>query len=201
MPEPQRVRLPATERRNTILEAGGRLFGASGYEATTVDDVAAAAGVTKPIVYRHFGSKEGLYLAILERHRHDLPSFGDAGGLDGGGSPASSAVGIETMRTILSTWLDYVQSHSYAWRMLFWDTGGGLEIEQFRRVVSTQARQVLAALIRSYGRESIAPEEAEPLAELMRSGMASLVLWWLEHASMPREAILESLIRVWSGLL
>ena len=157
--------------------------------------------MTKPIVYRNFGSKEGLYLAILERHRHDLTSFGADGGLAGGGSPAASAVEIETLRTILSTWLDYVESHSYAWRMLFWDTGGGLEIQQFRRVVSTQARQVLAALIRSYARESIAPEEAEPLAELMRSGMASLVLWWLERASTPREAILESLIRVWSGLL
>lgn len=200
MPEPQRVRLPAAERRGTILEAGGRLFGAYGYEATTVEEVAAAAGVTKPIVYRHFGSKEGLYLAILERHRHDLPSFAAEGGLPGGGGP-SGAIEIETLRRILSNWLQYVESHSYAWRMLFWDTGGGTEIEKFRRVVSAQAREVLAALIRTHSRQPIAPEEVEPLAELMRSGMASLVLWWLEHQPTPREAILVSLTRVWSSLL
>ncbi len=184
-----------------ILEAGGRLFGRGGYEATTVDDVAAAAGVTKPIVYRHFGSKDGLYLGILERHRQDLPSFAAGGDRSGEGVPAAGAIEAQALRSILSGWLDYVQSHSYAWRMLFWDTGGGVEIERFRLEVRTQARQVLAALIRSYAREPIAPEEVEPLAELMRSGMASLVLWWLEHDSTPREAILESLIRVWSSLL
>jgi AcrR family transcriptional regulator len=201
MPEPRRVRLPATERRGTILEAGGRLFGACGYEATTVDDIAAAAGVTKPIVYRHFGSKAGLYLAILERHRYDLPGFAAEEGLSGAGSARSGAIEIETLRTILSNWLEYVESHSYAWRMLFWDTGGGAEIEEFRRVVSAEAREVLAVLIRTYSRDPIAPEEVEPLAELMRSGMASLVLWWVEHQSTPREAILVSLTRVWSGLL
>lgn len=201
MTEPHQVRLPAGERRTTILEAGGRLFGERGYEGTTVEDVAAAAGVTKPIVYRHFGSKEGLYLAILERHQSDLPSFAADRGLSTGGGVAPGAVGVETLRTILSAWLDYVESHSYAWRMLFKDTGGGEEIEQFRRVVSTQARQVLAALVRSYAREPIAPDEVEPLAELLRSGMASLVLWWLEHPATPREAILEALIRAWRSLI
>ena len=62
-----RTRLRPAERRATIIEAAGRLFGERGYEATTLDDVAAAAGVTKPILYRHFDSKRDLYLALLER--------------------------------------------------------------------------------------------------------------------------------------
>lgn len=186
-------RLPAAQRRSTILEAAGRLFGERGYDGTTADDVARAAGVTKPIVYRHFGSKQGLYLALLERHRHDLPTFTDA--LPPGG------IGLEALRAILDAWLQYVEAHTYAWRMLFWDTGGGPEIDQFRHVVRTEARGVLAALIAANARQSIPPEEVEPVAELMRMGMASLVLWWMEHPSTPRASILDALTRVWAGLL
>src|SRR6476620_1555475 len=55
---PPAKRLPTEERRVLIVEAAGRLFGERGYEATRLDDVAAAAGVTKPILYRHFDSTD-----------------------------------------------------------------------------------------------------------------------------------------------
>lgn len=193
MSPPPKPRLPATERRSTILEAGGRLFGERGYEGTTLADVAAAAGVTKPIVYRHFGSKQGLYLALLERHRHDLPTAA--------GSAPSGAPEDQALRSMLSVWLDYVEAHSYAWRMLFRDTGGGPEIEDLRLEVQVRAREVMADLIRANNRASIPDQEVEPLAELMRMGMASLVVWWMEHPSVPREAVLGALTRVWTLLL
>src|SRR3954451_13784027 len=110
-------RLPVEERRGLIVEAAGRLFGERGYDATTLDDVAAAAGVTKPILYRHFDSKRDLYLALLRRHRDDLPVFADA--IPASGSPE------EVVRAVLDVWLDYVESHLYAWRMLFRDRCGG----------------------------------------------------------------------------
>ena len=76
MVDPQaRRRLPVAERRALIVEAAGRLFGERGYDRTRLDELAAAAGVTKPILYRHFGSKQALYLALLERHRDDLGRF------------------------------------------------------------------------------------------------------------------------------
>jgi hypothetical protein len=43
--------------------------------------------------------------------------------------------------------------------------------------------------------------ELEPLAELMRMGMASLVLWWMDRPDVPREAVLDAMTRVWTGLL
>ncbi len=186
-------RLPAAERRSTILEAGGQLFGDRGYEGTTLDDIAAAAGVTKPIVYRHFGSKQGLYLDLLERHRHDLPTAA--------GSAPSGAFDEEKLRSMLSVWLDYVEAHSYAWKMLFRDTGGGPDVDSVRLEVQARAREVMADLIRAGADGSIPEGEVEPLAELMRMGMASLVLWWMEHPSVPREGVLAALTRVWSLLL
>ena len=67
-------RLPTDERWDLIADAAGRLFAARGYDGTRLDAVAAAAGVTKPILYRHAAGKEALYLAVLDRHRADLGS-------------------------------------------------------------------------------------------------------------------------------
>jgi AcrR family transcriptional regulator len=189
----RRRRLPVAERRALIVDAAGRLFGEYGYAGTRLDDVAAAAGVTKPILYRHFDSKRALYLALLERHRDDLGRFA-------GLIPAEGRV-EDRMRSVLDLWLGYVEEHSYAWRMLFRDTGGGPEVEAFRLDVHARARTVLAGIIRSLTARPIPRREVEPLAELMSMGMASLVLWWIEGSGASRDAVLDSLVRVWSGVL
>lgn len=66
MASEQRQLMPREERRASILAAAARAFAHEGYAATSMEDVAAEAGVTKLIVYRHFESKEELYRAILE---------------------------------------------------------------------------------------------------------------------------------------
>jgi AcrR family transcriptional regulator len=60
------VRLPAEERRALLLDAACRLFARRGYHGTTTADLAGAAGVTEPVLYRHFESKRALYLACME---------------------------------------------------------------------------------------------------------------------------------------
>lgn len=60
------TRLPAARRRHQLLDVALELFAASGFHATSMDDVAEAAGVTKPVLYQHFGSKEALYRELLE---------------------------------------------------------------------------------------------------------------------------------------
>src|SRR5918992_327049 len=77
--EPVRRRIPAAERRALILREAGRLFAQHGYAGTRLEDIATAAQVTKPIVYRHFESKKALYVALLVKHRDDLPTFVEGG--------------------------------------------------------------------------------------------------------------------------
>ena len=124
MAAPARKRLPADERRALIVEAAGQLFGERGYDGVTLDEVAAASGVTKPILYRHFDDKRALYLALLARHRDDLGSF--AALIPAEGDP------VERLRAVLDLWLTYVEAHSYAWGMLFRDSGGGPAVRDFR---------------------------------------------------------------------
>lgn len=176
-----------------IVEAAGRLFGERGYEATRLDQIAREAGVTKPILYRHFGSKQALYLALLERHRDDLAGFT-------GVIPAEGAL-EERLRAVLGVWFAYVEAHTYAWKMIFRDSGGGPEVQAFRREVNARARAVLIEIIRSMSRRPIPRRELEPLAELMSMGMASLVLWWMDNPGVSRRAIVDAMTRVWSGLL
>jgi AcrR family transcriptional regulator len=188
-----RQRLPVAERRAVIFEAAGQLFGELGYEATRLDQIAAAAGVTKPIVYRHFDSKRDLYLALLDRHRDDLAGFVSS-------IPAEGST-EERLRTVLEVWLDYVQARSYAWQMLFRDTGGGPEIAARRREVHARARTVLVEVIRSLAATPVLRRELEPLAELMSMGMAALVLWWIEEEAVSRRAVLDALTTAWVKLL
>jgi hypothetical protein len=85
--------------------------------------------------------------------------------------------------------------------MLFRDRGGGPEIDAVRREVQGRARAVLAGMIDELSGGAIPRREREPLAELMRMGMASLVLWWVETPGVSRDAVLDAMTRAWLGLL
>lgn len=192
MKQPRR-RLAPPERRQLIVEAAGRLFGERGYDGTRLDDVAAAAGVTKPVLYRHFDDKTALYLALLERHGEDLGSFAAA-------IPASGTLD-QRLRAVLEVWLDYVEAHAYAWKMLFRDSGGGPQVQGLRVDVHARARATLVALIGVLAETPIPPREREPLAELLSMGMAAVVLWWIDDPTVSRDAVLDAIARVWHGLL
>jgi AcrR family transcriptional regulator len=188
-----RKRLKADQRRALIVDAAGRLFGEHGYDGTRLDAIAAAAGVTKPILYRHFADKQALYLALLARHRDDLGGFL-------GLIPQAGTI-EQRVRAVLEVWLSYVEAHAFAWRLLFRDTGGGPEIQAFRVEVHARARAVLVEMIRTLAGPAVPAREREPLAELMSMGMASLVLWWMDNPAVPRGAIVDAMTRVWAGLL
>ncbi len=67
-----RVRMTGTERREQLLDVGRSLFAERGFEATSIEELAARAGVSKPVVYEHFGGKEGLYAVVVDREMQSL---------------------------------------------------------------------------------------------------------------------------------
>jgi len=190
MASPPKKRLPAAERRELILEAAGSLFGERGYSHVTLDEIAAAARVTKPVLYRHFDSKKALYLTLLERHRDDLPRFFES-------VPEDLAFEAR-VEAILETWFDYVSDHGYAWRMIFSDSGGDTEIHEFRRANQDRAREVLAGFIAA--QKGTPKAQVEPLAEFLRSGGAGLALWSLDHPEVSRATLVATASRVLAAL-
>src|SRR5579875_1667097 len=71
-PRPVRRRLARADRRTQLLDVADELFSARGIQATSMEDIAEQAGVTKPVVYDHFGSKDGLLAAIITRAGNQL---------------------------------------------------------------------------------------------------------------------------------
>src|ERR1700733_13517120 len=65
-------RLARAERERLMLRAAGEAFATHGFHGSSMDDIAHAAGITKPMLYRYFGSKEGLYAAYLRMTGHEL---------------------------------------------------------------------------------------------------------------------------------
>jgi AcrR family transcriptional regulator len=104
-------RLQGSERKRLIEDAASRLFAEQGYEGTSIEQIATAAGVTKPVVYLHFSSKQNLHLALLAKHRDEL--LGQlASDMRAPGALEYRIVDVATR------WFAYVQSHPYAWQML-----------------------------------------------------------------------------------
>src|SRR5437868_3623605 len=64
---PGKRRMTGKERRQQLLDIGRRLFAERGFEGTSIEEIAAQAGVSKPVVYEHFGGKEGLYAVVVDR--------------------------------------------------------------------------------------------------------------------------------------
>jgi AcrR family transcriptional regulator len=87
-----RKRLGRVERRAAILDAAASAFAAGGYAATSMADIASAAGVSHLIVYRHFESKERLYEAVLERAVEALDAALSAAGATGRYGPTPGAL-------------------------------------------------------------------------------------------------------------
>jgi AcrR family transcriptional regulator len=168
-----KTRIAPDARRELIETAAARLFAERGYAGTTLDEVASAAHVTKPMVYRHFESKKALYLALLERHRDDMPRFVEPG----------------DMRSVLEGWFAYVEERPHGWKMLFRDTTGDAEIQAYRLEVQAGARGIIAAMIEARADPPLRPEEVEPLAELLRTGLAGLALWWIENPGVERSVL------------
>jgi AcrR family transcriptional regulator len=183
-------RLPGAARRELILQAAAHLFGERSYAGTTLDEIASRSAVTKPILYRHFDSKKALYLALLERHRDDLPRFFER-------VPPDLAF-EQRVEAILEAWFAYVEEHGYAWRMLFRDSGGDEEIRAFRRANYDRAREVLAGFIA--GQKGVPKRQVEPLAEFLRTGGAGLALWSLDHPEVSRATLVATARRVLAAI-
>jgi AcrR family transcriptional regulator len=193
-PTRRQKRLPPDQRRALIEDAAARLFAERGYAGTRLNDIAAAANVTKPMLYRHFDSKQALHLSLLAKHRDQL--------LEQLAAHATAAGPLEArLPAIIDAWYAWVEDHPYAWRMLFRDTTGDPEILAFHRELQASARSLTMALIEAEPELSIPAAEVEPLAEVIRSATTGLALWWLDHPEVPRDVLVQTMTRVTQGLL
>jgi AcrR family transcriptional regulator len=193
MDPPARRRLAPESRRALIEQAAARLFAERGYGGTRLEDIAAAAGVTKPILYRHFASKKAIYLALLAAHREQLPRFVQP--------PATAEPLLSRLPAILDRWFAYVDEKPYAWLMIFRDTSGDDEIRTARTQLQLEARTLIAALLRAQPDLTLPAATTEPLAEALRSAMVGLALYAIDHPETPRSLLVDLITNAARGML
>ncbi len=189
-----RQRLSAPERRVQIEDVAARMFAQQGYEATTMDEIAAAVGVTKPVLYRHFASKKELHLFLLRRHRHELA----AAALDSLAEARDEPIEVR-VRAMISGWFAHVEQEPYV-RMLFTQDSGDPDVRALLDELYDLQRNADIALLRELA-PRIPEAELEPLGEAMRSSLAGLAVWWSQRPDVPREALVDAMTRIALGLL
>jgi AcrR family transcriptional regulator len=184
--------MSAAERRDVIEQAATEVFAARGYRGASMDEIAARSGVSAPVLYDHFSSKADLHRRLLERHRDELVEIWREHLLTD--DPPEQRI-----PRAIDAWARYVQSHPYAWKMLFRETTGDPEAEAVHREVLAGSRAMLAPLVAVQpGGAELA--DLEMAAELIRSGLTGLALWWQDHPDVPREQIVATALNVlWVG--
>jgi AcrR family transcriptional regulator len=135
------VRLPAARRRKQLLDVALRVFAERGFHPTSMNDLAEAAGVTKPVLYQHFGSKRELYLELLDDVGSRLrESIGKA--------TSEAATPRQQVERGFAAYFRFVAEHEAAFQVLF---GGGSrrdeEFAAYARRVEDSIADMVAGLI------------------------------------------------------
>jgi AcrR family transcriptional regulator len=171
-----RSRLPREDRMEQTLAAAHVLFAERGYAAVKMDDIAAAVGVTKPLLYNYFGNKERLYVACMERAGDTLTAT-VAEAVAGSASPG------DALGAGVRAFFAFLDDDRAAWAVLFDETlprGGEVaeRVAAYRgEIVALVSGSMLAQL--PQGRRDAARVEVEALSAALLGAAEALARWWL----------------------
>jgi AcrR family transcriptional regulator len=167
------MRLRAAERRAQLLGVARRLFARDGYRGASMESIAEAAGVTKPVLYQHFSSKRALYSALLANELGRLTdeletAFGQAEGNE------------ERLRRGFGTYVDFVDRNEDTFRLLFTEALGldadfQQQVAEFRRWVAGRVALIIAA------EAGLTLPRARALASAIVGMAEGAAGWWLDE--------------------
>jgi AcrR family transcriptional regulator len=191
------------ERRRQLLDVGRALFAEKGFEATSIEEIAARAGVSKPVVYEHFGGKEGLYAVVVDREMSALLERLTSA-LEAGHPRAL----VEQAALALLT---YIEEETDGFRILSRDspvgrsaadsTDTGVARGTFSSLLNDIASQVEHILSREFERRRLSSKLAPMYAQMLVGMVALTGQWWLEERKPKREVVAAHLVNLgWNGL-
>jgi AcrR family transcriptional regulator len=186
-----RVRMTGRERREQLVQVGRSLFAEKGFDGTSIEEIASRAKVSKPVVYEHFGGKEGLYAVVVDREMSDLLNRLTQV-LSAGPRPR------ELVEQAALALLTYIEEEADGFRILSRDsTPSGA----FSSLLNDIATQVEYVLVREFGQRGISTKHAAMYAQMLVGMVAVTGMWWLEERKPKREEVAAHLVNVgWNGL-
>lgn len=181
------------ERREQLLQIGRSLFAEKGYDASSIEEIAQRADVSKPIVYEHFGGKEGLYAVIVDREVSALLER-ITGSLD---ADHPRAMLEQAARSFLS----YIEAEPEGFGIMIRDRPAVSTTGTFGSLLGDIAAQVEYILVEQFKSRGYDTKLA-PLYSRALVGMVALVgQWWLDAKKPKREVVVAHLVNLaWNGL-
>jgi AcrR family transcriptional regulator len=181
------------ERREQLLDIGRRLFAERGLDGTSIEEIAAQAGVSKPVVYEHFGGKEGLYAVVVDREVERFLSMGTRL-LEGEDTMAKFELAAVQL-------LRYIQENSDGFRILVRDSNPTSGSGTFASLISDIASQVEYILGDVLEKRGYDPALAPVYAQMLVGMVASAGQWWLDARDPGLEEMAAHLVNLaWNGL-
>ena len=188
-----RVRMTGRERREQLVQVGRTLFAEKGYDGTSIEEIAARANVSKPVVYEHFGGKEGLYAVVVDREMSDL--------LDRLTRALSSGHPRELAEQAALALLTYIEEETDGFRILSRDSTAAGTTGAFSSLLNDIANQAEFVLVREFGQRGISTKHAAMYSQMLVGMVALTGTWWLEERKPKREEVAAHLVNLaWNGL-
>lgn len=188
--------VPRLDRETQILDVASEHFGTYGFAATSVAAVAAGAGISKPLVYSYFGSKEGLYEACLDRGGALLADEMER-------IARGEAVGVERGMQTLAGLFSLLEDQRYLWRLFFDTTAPTIgpirdSITHYADRIGRLADEGVTELMALAGNSD--PLDVSAMTSVWLGIVDSLMNWWVEHPDQTADQMMQRCLRLLAAL-
>ncbi|MGH3730956.1 MAG: TetR family transcriptional regulator [Micromonosporaceae bacterium] len=185
--------MSSAQRREQLIAIGRQLFAERGYDATSVEEIAARAKVSKPVVYEHFGGKEGLYAVVVDREVRAL--------LERITTALTAGHPRELLEQAAIALLGYIDSETDGFRVLVRDSPIISTENNFSSVLNDVAHQVEHILGLQFKQRGYDRKLAELYAQALVGMVALTGRWWLDARKPNKETVAAHLVNLaWNGL-
>jgi AcrR family transcriptional regulator len=188
-----RVRMTGTERRQQLIAVARELFAEKGFDGASVEEIAHRAHVSKPVVYEHFGGKEGLYAVVVDRETQQL--------LDRMVSTLHGGHPRAMLEQAANALLGYVEDSQDGFRILVRDSPVASTTGTFSTLLNDIASQVEHILGQQFGARGYDEKLAALYAQALVGMVALTGQWWLDARKPKRDEVAAHLVNLaWNGL-
>jgi AcrR family transcriptional regulator len=187
------VRMTGSQRREQLLDVGRAVFAERGFEGASIEEIAARAGVSKPVVYEHFGGKEGIYAVVVDR---EIASLLDA---------VLASLHARHPRALLEQGvlglLRYIEANTDGFRILARDSPAPSVGGNFASLLTDVVGRLEPILADMFAPRGYDPKLAPVYAQALVGMVASTGLWWLDARKPRLKVVAAHLVNLaWNGL-
>ena len=185
--------MTAAERREQLIAIARGAFAERGFDGVSVEEIAARAAVSKPVVYEHFGGKEGLYAVVVDREVQQL-----LGTMREALTATSQRMLLEQATFAL---LDYVEGSSDGFRILVRDSPPGSGTGTYVSIISDTVTRVEGILGDQFAARGFDPKVAPLYAQMLVGMVSTTGQWWLDARTPDKDVVAAHLVNLaWNGL-